>query len=74
MISYFSALSIVSSLVQQIHDLVTYESLVTRQFHNTKAHPDHPEIVIANGSTGMSLVLYYIRKCSLVLCCAASPS
>ncbi|KAL2209794.1 hypothetical protein CC79DRAFT_1380030 [Sarocladium strictum] len=61
MISYFSALSIVSSLVQQIHDVVTYESLVTRQFHNTKAHPDHPEIVIANGSTGVSLVLYYIQ-------------
>lgn len=61
MISYFTALSIVASLVQQTHDLVRYEDVLKEQFQNTKLHPGNPEIAIANGSVGVDLVLYYIQ-------------
>ncbi|KAK0390003.1 hypothetical protein NLU13_3576 [Sarocladium strictum] len=61
MLSYFATISIAFSLIQQIHDLATYQHLVQKQFENAKAHPDNPEIVIANGSTGFSLVMYYIQ-------------
>jgi hypothetical protein len=64
MLSYFATLSITASIVQQIHDVVRYESLVTEQFEHRKAHPNNPEVAIANGSTGFSLVLYYIRESS----------
>ncbi|KAL8348867.1 hypothetical protein RB601_002207 [Gaeumannomyces tritici] len=61
LLAYFVTLSIVASLVQQTHDVLLYESVVREQFENRKRHPGNPEIAIANGSVGISLVLYYIQ-------------
>ncbi|TLS30994.1 hypothetical protein PpBr36_02620 [Pyricularia pennisetigena] len=61
MLAYFATLSILASLFQQTHDILRYRSLVAEQFENRKLHPGNPEIAIANGSVGLSLVLYYIQ-------------
>lgn len=62
MLAYFATLSILASLAQQTHDILRYRTLVAEQFENRKLHPGNPEIAIANGSVGLSLVLYYIRE------------
>ncbi|EHA52307.1 hypothetical protein MGG_05800 [Pyricularia oryzae 70-15] len=61
MLAYFATLSILASLAQQTHDILRYRALVAEQFENRKLHPGNPEIAIANGSVGLSLVLYYIQ-------------
>ncbi|KAI6369767.1 hypothetical protein MCOR25_004394 [Pyricularia grisea] len=61
MLAYFATLSILASLAQQAHDVLRYRTLVAEQFENRKLHPGNPEIAIANGSVGLSLVLYYIQ-------------
>ncbi|KAG9256929.1 uncharacterized protein F5Z01DRAFT_672154 [Emericellopsis atlantica] len=60
-LSYFATLSTTASLVQQVYDITRYHGLVEEQFENRKMHPHNPEVAIANGSVGVSLVLYYIQ-------------
>lgn len=40
----------------------------TASYQNSVAHAGDPEVVIANGSVGASLVLFYIRKPASPLC------
>jgi hypothetical protein len=60
-ISYFIILSIIGSIIQQIHDYVFWQDIISEQFASKMKNPTNPELAIANGSTGMDLALYYIR-------------
>jgi hypothetical protein len=57
-----TGVSTTASIAQQIHDITIYEEVVREQFRQRKADPNNPEMAIANGSYGLDLVLYYIRK------------
>ncbi|KAI0484655.1 hypothetical protein GGR56DRAFT_35051 [Xylariaceae sp. FL0804] len=62
-IAYFTVLSSVASLVQQFHVYVDWSSIMAEQLRHAKANVGNPELVIANSSTGMDLVLFYIQYC-----------
>ncbi|KAK8063675.1 hypothetical protein PG996_008327, partial [Apiospora saccharicola] len=49
------------SIVQQIHVIGWYRDVVVQQFEAKQASPNSPDNAIANGSTGMDLVLFYIH-------------
>lgn len=60
-ISYFVVLSIVASLIQQLHDYSHYRDVVVAQFEHKKLNPSDPELTLANSSIGLDLALFYIR-------------
>jgi len=58
------ALSIVASISQQIHTIVWWRDIKTEQHQNLVANAGNPEINITAASTGVDLVLFYIRELS----------
>ncbi|CAJ2512791.1 Uu.00g009100.m01.CDS01 [Anthostomella pinea] len=62
-IAYFTLISTTASIIQQFHVYVKWESVMTQQFHHARANAGNPELVIANSSTGVDLVLFYIQFC-----------
>ncbi|KAK2001369.1 hypothetical protein LX36DRAFT_668030 [Colletotrichum falcatum] len=60
-VAYFTLLSTTASMIQQVHDIMTWRDMLREQFNNKKLNPNNPEQAIANGSVGMDLVLYYIQ-------------
>ncbi|KAI1374872.1 hypothetical protein F4677DRAFT_425259 [Hypoxylon crocopeplum] len=61
LLSYFTLLGTVSSIVQQFHTIVWWRDVKTEQYEHTLAHLDSPEIAIAGPSVGLDLVLFYIQ-------------
>lgn len=61
-IAYFTLLSTLASLIQQVHLVAFYRDVTFTQFEQKSANPDSPDHNISNGSVGMDLVLYYIRE------------
>ncbi|KAK1977293.1 hypothetical protein LZ30DRAFT_601538 [Colletotrichum cereale] len=60
-VAYFTLLSTTASIIQQVHDIITWRDMLWTQFTNKKLNQNNPEQAIANGSVGMDLVLYYIQ-------------
>ncbi|KAK2026271.1 hypothetical protein LX32DRAFT_665421 [Colletotrichum zoysiae] len=60
-VAYFTLLSTTASIIQQVHDIITWRDMLWEQFNNKKLNPNNPEQAIANGSVGMDLALYYIQ-------------
>ncbi|KZL83170.1 hypothetical protein CI238_04511 [Colletotrichum incanum] len=60
-VAYFTLLSTTASIIQQIHDIITWRDMLREQFNNKRLNPNNPEQAIANGSVGVDLVLYYIQ-------------
>jgi hypothetical protein len=60
-LAFFTTLSTLCSIIQQIHDMVFWIDIRNEQFANMKANPGSPVLVLANGSVGMDLALFYIR-------------
>ncbi|EFQ31122.1 uncharacterized protein GLRG_06266 [Colletotrichum graminicola M1.001] len=60
-VAYFTLLSTTASIIQQVHDIITWRDMLWDQFNNKKLNPNNAEQAIANGSVGMDLVLYYIQ-------------
>ncbi|KAK1965614.1 hypothetical protein LY78DRAFT_637258 [Colletotrichum sublineola] len=60
-VAYFTLLSTTASIIQQVHDIITWRDMLWEQFNNKKSDPNNPEQAIANGSVGMDLALYYIQ-------------
>ncbi|KAK8090863.1 hypothetical protein PG994_000368 [Apiospora phragmitis] len=50
------------SIIQQFHDYIFWEDVITAQFNNKTEHVGNPQLTIANGSVGLDLVLFYIRS------------
>jgi hypothetical protein len=61
---YFTLISTTASIAQQIHDMVWWVDIQTQEFERKTTFLDNPELAIANGSYGVDLVLYYIRRSS----------
>ncbi|KAK8112950.1 hypothetical protein PG984_013476 [Apiospora sp. TS-2023a] len=53
--------STATSIIQQIHVIGWYRDVVVQQFEAKQANPHNPDNAIANGSTGLDLVLFYIQ-------------
>jgi hypothetical protein len=61
-VAYFTLLSTTASIIQQIHDIARWQDIAAEQFMRKVANPDSGYLSIGNGSVGLDLVLYYIRK------------
>ncbi|KAI0018261.1 hypothetical protein F4780DRAFT_533217 [Xylariomycetidae sp. FL0641] len=60
-VAYWSCVSTMASIAQQIHDITWWEHIMWEQFKRTSSFVDNPELAIANGSYGLDLALYYIQ-------------
>jgi hypothetical protein len=48
-----------------------WNDLMVQRFHDINSRPGDPEVILSNGSIGLDLVLYYIRKnLRMITCCA----
>lgn len=65
LVSYFTGLSTAASVAQQLHTIVYWRDIKNAQFRHSIANVGNPELAIAGQSTGLDLVLFYIRKSSL---------
>ncbi|KAM0816801.1 putative Glycoside hydrolase [Seiridium cardinale] len=61
LLAYFTLLSTVTSLIQQIHVIAFYRDVEIQQYEARVNGPLNPDARLANGSTGMDLILYYIQ-------------
>ena len=61
LIAWFACLSIIASIIQQIHDYICWDTVIVEQFDHKQHNEGNPELVIANESIGLDLALYYIR-------------
>ncbi len=61
LLAFFTSLSTLASIIQQIHTIINWEGLKTAQYLYVQDTVGNPEIVIAGASYGLDLVLFYIR-------------
>ncbi|KAI0130915.1 hypothetical protein F4814DRAFT_148647 [Daldinia grandis] len=61
LLSYFTLLGTVASLIQQFHTLIWWRDVKVEQYKYAVAHLGSPEIAIAGPSVGLDLVLFYIQ-------------
>lgn len=61
MLSFFVSLHTIASIIQQIHTIVRWSDIKTEQHANLVANVGNPELNITGASTGLDLVLFYIR-------------
>jgi hypothetical protein len=61
LLAYFTFLSTVTSIIQQLHTMIWWNDVKTEQWENLRAHAGSVEIAIAGPSVGLDLVLFYIR-------------
>lgn len=53
-----------TSIAQQIHTIVRWRDIKTEQYAKLVANVGNPELNITGASTGLDLVLFYIRTSS----------
>jgi hypothetical protein len=61
MLACLMCLHTAASIAQQIHTIVRWRDIKTEQYANLVANVGNPELNITGGSTGLDLVLFYIR-------------
>lgn len=61
LLAYFTLISTTASLIQQIHVIAFYRDIEVQQYEARVKDPFSPDARVANGSTGMDLILYYIQ-------------
>ena len=54
-------LSTLCSIIQQVHTISEWRTIVREMFLHAKADPHNAELKISGGSVGMDRSLYYIR-------------
>lgn len=64
LLAFFTSLSTLASMAQQLHTYLRWTSIQLEQFDYVKANIDNPELSIAGASVGVDLVLFYIREFS----------
>ncbi|KAH6656783.1 hypothetical protein BKA67DRAFT_553082 [Truncatella angustata] len=78
LLSYFTFISTLASIIQQLHTIIWWTDVKTEQWENSKAHIGSVEVAIAGPSVGIDLVLFYIQyyaynvEALLSLCWAAA--
>jgi hypothetical protein len=66
MLGFFVTLHTLASVIQQIHTIVWWRDIKIDQWKNTVANAGDPELSVTGASTGLDLVLFYIRGLLLV--------
>ncbi|KAI0018371.1 hypothetical protein F4780DRAFT_771838 [Xylariomycetidae sp. FL0641] len=61
LLAYFTLLSTVASIVQQIHTIVSYRDIKIAQYEHSNAHRQDAMVVITGQTVGLDLVLFYIQ-------------
>ena len=61
LLSYFTLLSTLASVIQQIHTIIAWRDIKIAQHNNAVANQGQVEIIIAGPSTGLDRILFYIR-------------
>jgi hypothetical protein len=61
LLAFFASLSIVASIIQQIHTFVDWDDIKLAQFTYQQTHTGDPELIVAGPSMGMDLVVFYIQ-------------
>ncbi|KAI1859333.1 hypothetical protein JX265_010336 [Neoarthrinium moseri] len=61
LLAYFTLTSTLCSLIQQIHDIAHFRDVILEQHEARLKNPLSPDGRVANGSTGMDLILYYMQ-------------
>lgn len=61
MLGSFMVLHTFTSIIQQIHTITWWNDIKTAQWQNVVANVGNPELNITGASTGLDLVLFYIR-------------
>ena len=61
MLGFFVSLHTLASIIQQIHTIVRWRDIKIEQHANVLANVGNPELNITGASTGLDLVLFYIR-------------
>jgi hypothetical protein len=62
MLGTFVTLHTLASIIQQIHTIARWRDIKTEQWENTRDNAGNPELNITGASTGLDLVLFYIRE------------
>lgn len=62
MLAYFTFLSTLTSIIQQLHTMIFWNDVKTEQWRHIRDNVGSVEIQIAGPSVGLDLVLFYIRK------------
>jgi hypothetical protein len=68
MLGFFVTLHTLASVIQQIHTIIRWRDIKLEQYDNLVKHVGNPELNIAGASTGLDLVLFYIRECFVSHC------
>jgi hypothetical protein len=58
---FFISLSALASIIQQAHTIHRWNDIKTAQWENVVANVGRPELNITGASTGLDLVVFYIR-------------
>lgn len=61
MIGYFTFLSTMTSIIQQLHTMILWDDVKTAQWEHARDNVGSVEVAIAGPSVGLDLVLFYIR-------------
>lgn len=61
MLAFFTSLSTLASLAQQLHTYLRWTSIKIEQYDYVKANLGNPELSVAGPSVGVDIVLFYIR-------------
>lgn len=67
MLTFFVSLHTVASIMQQIHTIVAFKDVKTKEWENIAANVGSPELNITGGATGLDRVLFYIREWLLLI-------
>jgi hypothetical protein len=62
MLGFFVSLHTLASVIQQLHTIVRWRDIKIEQHANVVANVGNPELNITGASTGLDLVLFYIRR------------
>lgn len=62
LLAFFTSLSTLASMAQQLHTYIRWTSIKLEQSDYVKANLDNPELSVAGASVGADLVLFYIRQ------------
>lgn len=62
MLAFYTGLSTLASVAQQIHTYLRWTSIKLEQFDYVRENLGNPELSIAGPSVGIDLIFFYIRK------------
>ncbi|KAI1203214.1 hypothetical protein F5X97DRAFT_330527 [Nemania serpens] len=69
LIACFVALSVISSIIQQIYQYTLYDDVMWTRYNYIKANYPNAEVIFKNGNSGLSLVLSNLRfYCYIIEC------